>query len=219
LRNILYSIFAAAAVLGVSTAALAITVSESTDFSNTVGSEFFLPGGTTQVTGTATNDNDGELLRFGIGADATVTFDLDFLSGDANLLLFNGVGNPLEGDDDDGSGFDSRITIFLTAGEYLIGIGANNFAGFDAGVNEIIDNDNGNCASARIRFCGNPSGILAFVANEFDPLGNGVGGPIDWVLDFSVATSSITQAPEPGTWALLGIGLLGLVAARRRKVA
>ena len=218
LRAIVLSAAAAVALFGMSSGAAATVVVETTDFGNSVGTEFILPGGTTQVQGTMDDDNDGELFRFAIGTAQSVTFDLDFITGDANLLLFNGIGNPLEGDDDGGPGFDSRITIFLDAGEYLIGVGENNFAGFDAAVNEIIDNDNGNCALTGN--CGDPFGILAFIANEFDPLDPGEDGPFDWVLTFSVPTSPVDAVPAPAALALFGLGLAGLGLTRSlRKTA
>lgn len=199
-------------MLVVSLGAHGTLITETADFGNTVTSAFTLPAGTTQVSGTVSNDNDGELLLFALAADQNVIFDLDFLTGDANLLLFNGAGNPLFGDDDGGAGFDSRISIFLRAGNYFIGVGENNFAGFDSGVNEIIDNDHGLCVS-------NPScnenGVLSFIGNESDPLGPPSGSPHDWILSFSVATSAVSSVPAPASFSFVMLSLLWMIRRQR----
>lgn len=211
---------AGAAALGVGFAgsAEAITVNEITDFGNSVGTEFFLPEGTTEVLGTNFGAEDGDLLRFAFDTLTTATISLDFFTGDANLLLFNGAGNPLFGDDDAGPGFDSEISFTFDPGEYLVGIGRNNFAGFDANGNEIIDNDHDLCEPNPI--C-NEAGILAFVDSE---TGSSGGPSHDYRLTFSVPTSAIstdpTPVPEPAS--ILGLVAISAVAAGgalKKKVA
>lgn len=146
------------------------------DFGATINDFYVLPVNTTTVNGSNSSAADGDLLRFTVGSGANVTLALDFLSGDANLLLFNAAGNPIFGDDDGGSGLDSEISLFLDPGDYLVGIGRNNFAGFDASGNKIIDNDHDDCSSNS--GC-NETGILFEVADEF---GNTGGSPNAYVL-------------------------------------
>ncbi|MBD1853964.1 hypothetical protein H6F87_29040 [Cyanobacteria bacterium FACHB-502] len=132
---------AGAVAIGFASPASALTFTETTDVSNTVGLETVLAGGTTEILGTNFGVEDGDLFRFAYDTLTTATIDLDFIFGDANLLLFKGAGNPLAGDDDNGLDFDSQITFTFTPGEYLIGIGRNNFAGFDANGFDIINDD------------------------------------------------------------------------------
>ena len=56
-----------------------------------------------------------------------------------------------------------------------------------------------------------PSTITAFNL-EFDPAGYGSGAP----YDITYGNLALTVVPEPTTAALLGVGVLGLVTARRR---
>lgn len=207
---------AAFAALSAGGAAQAIIINETSDFGDSVGTEFILPAGTTEVLGTNFGFEDGDLFRFAYDALTTATLGLDFVTGDANLILFNGAGNPLFGDDDRGPGLDSEITFTFAPGEYLVGVGRNNFAGFDADGNKIIDNDTGLCSPGAD--C-NPAGVLAFVGSES---GNTGGDPTDYRLTFSIPTSGIgsepTPVPEPASLlGLLTVGALGAGSALKRK--
>ena len=48
-----------------------------------------------------------------------------------------------------------------------------------------------------------------------DAIGNGSGGNIKFDTLFGTAT--VNHVPEPGTASLLGLGLVGLILARRRR--
>ncbi|MEM9710542.1 MAG: DVUA0089 family protein [Pseudomonadota bacterium] len=201
----------------------------STDTGNTVTpieEAIVLPVGTTEVIGTiGPDDNDTDLYRFTVVEDALVELLLDMDPNqppfaDANLLLFNGIGNPIEGDDDGAvDTLDSLISIFLSAGEYLVAVGDNNMAGYDASRTEIIDNDQGLCA---LNSNCNENGILSFVAAETPPeLDFGPGEP--GILDYRLTITGAGAAPEvnpiplPATgWMLLAAVGAGAMARRKR---
>ena len=215
--------------LAANASAATLTIDEATDaggdFGATVTDLFVLPVGTTTVTGVSDGEADGDLLRFTLGANALVNITLDFITGDANLLLFNAAGNPIEGDDDGNceilrncfpapgpTRWDSYISVFLGAGDYLIGVGANNLAGFDASGAEIMDNDDGNCAIIG-NSCDNPLGVLAFIGPE-GSAPPAAGSANDYILTIETDTSVV---PLPAAaWVFLA-GIAGLIGVGRRK--
>ena len=181
------------------TSAHAVVINEIGDASNLASGAQIVPGGTDQIFGEITTNDNGDLYRIVFGSAGNVTFTGIALSGglDVNLLLFNGVGNPIFGSDDDFSGLDEQFTLNLAAGEYLIGIGDNQTQGFDAANNLILDDDDE-------EFPENPSGILFDIRNPNNPSTG------EYRIDFSV--------PEPGTLPIFGLGLAGLAFARRKRM-
>jgi hypothetical protein len=99
---------------------------ETTDAGNTIATAVTLPPGTTVIQGSVTQETDQEdLYGFTASQDGFYTFDSKFSgddagggSTDATLMIFNGAGQGLAGDDDSGPRLDSRIFLELTAGEY-----------------------------------------------------------------------------------------------------
>ena len=114
------------------------------------------------------------------------------------------VGFGLVHDDDGGVGLRSLITMVLDAGNYLIGISGYNY-----------DPRSSGGAIFPASFPGpygptGPGGALAL--NGWG--GDNATGSGAYVINFSDAVNSV---PEPGTLALLGLGLVGIAARRRRK--
>jgi hypothetical protein len=200
------TIFLLAGILSCSANAGLMT--ESVDAGNTLLSALTLDAGTTQVNGSLLNDED--LFKFTISTDTNVSISLGSSSFDDNLILFNGLGQGLEGDDDGGSGLDSFISRFLTAGDYFIAVGDNNMYGFDVLDYDFISNDSGALASPT-------SETLAYLGNS-SLSHEQVSGT--YSLSFNLAVGSITNStsvPEPTSIAILGLGLAGIAFNRRKK--
>ncbi len=61
--------------------------------------------------------------------------------------------------------------------------------------------------------------LFAMFALDFSGGGLGEGHLWNFTLDTDNATTDLVQVPEPGTVAIIGLGLLGLFASRRRNKA
>ena len=57
---------------------------------------------------------------------------------------------------------------------------------------------------------------VAITSLVIDDVGHSLYGGLD---NFTVGTGAVSQLPEPGSLALLGLGLTGLAMARKRKPA
>ncbi|MBT5108987.1 MAG: PEP-CTERM sorting domain-containing protein [Rhodospirillaceae bacterium] len=204
--------------------AMATTFNETADASNFLAAAQVLSGGTTQITGTIEDGQDTDLFKFSLGSNTTITIDMLFPGEDANLLVFNGLGQGLAGDDDDDNSctaisvlasLDSCLTLNLDAGDYFIGVGDNNIGAFESVADFNIPSV----------FFSNDSGILGSPTAEIAELIGTQNGPTDindtgpYTVNFSVAVDGPTGSavPEPGTLALFGIGVVGLGLARRRR--
>ena len=128
-------------------------------------------------------------------------------SFDTQLSLFDALGFGLIHDDKNGIGLQSLITDVLAAGNYLIAMSAYNYDPQSAG--------------GAIFPTGFPGPYLPTGPGGGLPLSGWGGGDIfarggEYDISFSSVVNS-PSVPEPGTLALLGIGLVGMGLARRRK--
>ncbi len=194
----------------------ASVITETTDAGNTLATAMVLGGGVTSIHGTIEDGQDTDLFKYVLGSDAILTIDMLFPGNDANLLVFNALGQGLAGDDDNDSsctsisalaGLDSCLTLNLTAGVYYFGVGDNNIAAFESNADflsaaDFFDNDFGILSSPTPE-------IMALIGREGGPSSNGNSG--DYTVNFSIASATPdVQVPVPATLVLMGLGLLGL---------
>jgi Bacterial pre-peptidase C-terminal domain len=205
LKAIWLHIFSASAgliLLAVGNCALAVTFFETVDTGSSRATATMLPVGVTLVNGTIGANEDTDLYAVFLSAGGIVKISLGDSSFDDNLLLFNANGNGLGASDDQGGGGDSRITLFLAAGLYYIGAGANNIAAFtDTGV-EIFDNDFGDANGVLLQ----PTLLaIGFIGPDFD----GANGEGSYALRIET-----TPVPEPSLFVIMTIGLIAVGAMR-----
>ena len=199
--------------------------------------------GLTTINGTIENPQDTDLYGFNIVSNSIVTLEMIFPGEDANLLVFNGLGQGLAGNDDfqevdeDGIGcfllsdslnlLDSCLNLRLEAGRYYIGVGDNNTAAFESTIDigsELLDP-----AFTGINFFDNDDGILeeptqerlGFLGPENGPDDFNDTGP--YTLNIGVRPDffdfSTASVPETHALPLLGSSLVLLGLLRRRKRA
>ena len=189
-----------AITIGSAATVQAATVTETTDAGATMPTAMVLPSGTTQVNGVLTPSGDEDLYKFSVSAAATYDIYLGTSPFDDNLILFNGLGQGLEGDDDGGSGFDSRIIRSLAPGDYFIGVGVNNMYGYTAGNVSFISNDSGALGSPT-------ASTLGYINSIVSSRGS-------YVMTFSPATSGNLIPLPAAAW--MGLSLLGGLGVTRR---
>lgn len=189
---------AALATLSVlaTSAAFALPVSESGDAGSFIGSAQLIGGNVTSISG-ATGGNDREdLYRFNWGGGLfQASTNGSFGSSrnfDTMLFLFGGNGLFITANDDSAGGLGSFISATLGAGEYLLGI-----SGFS--------NDALNVSGQEFRFGG--TGTLV----------NWQGGGSVGSYTIGINAPTANAVPEPASLALVGLGIFGLAAKRRRQ--
>lgn len=187
-----------------SNAAMAAIYSEVGDAGHTLGTAQVLGGGTTGITGSLGGDAD--IFRFVWGGG---TFYADTLGSafDTQLFLFDSTGAGIRANDDGLTGLRSYIDPLLVSGTYYLAI-----SGFD----------NDPVSASGVMFQSSPYGP------QYGPLfpgeslqsWTGGGGSGSYVINFRSASGDVVQTgqvPEPASVALLGLGLAGLFASRRKQ--
>jgi len=192
------------ALLG-SAFANAMVIDETSDAGQTLAEALLLPGGTTGVTGQI--DNDVDLFGFSLATDTDLTISAVSNAFDMNLLVFNGMGQGLAGNDDlDRNGgctvgnfpLDSCLTLSLVAGDYFFAVGANNVSALDINDVEIMEDD---------------SGILGMpTANSVASFTSGTGAG-----SYRVSFETPSSVPAPASLMLAGLALVGLRLSRRHR--
>ena len=168
---------------------------ESGDTGSLVGSAHIVDAGTTHIRGGTGGADREDLFAFGwAGGLFQAATNGAFASSrtfDTMLFLFDAAGTFITANDDFGN-LGSRISANLAAGTYYLGISG-------------WSNDARNAASGDFRF--GATGVLSHW--------QGGGHTGRYRIGLNRATASV---PETGTIALLGLGLIGMGLARRRKV-
>jgi MYXO-CTERM domain-containing protein len=162
-----------------------------------------VPAGTTQIDGLIAAPGDYDLFKFAVSAPVTMQIDMGNSAFDDNLILFDGAGHGLAGNDDF-VGSDSEITYDLTAGVYYLAAGVNNMSAFDATNTAFITND---------------TGILETPTTAvLDHIGPGQAPHNLSNLPYTITLSAETGAvPEPAAGGAGLIAAAGLLARRRRE--
>lgn len=194
-------IIAGACAFLVSALASAMPIMETTDAGETLADAVLLPTINNGLVGQI--DNDVDLFGFTLASDLELTISATSSDFDMNLVLFNGLGQGLAGNDDLGRNggcdigdrfLDSCLNLSLAAGDYFVAIGANNVNAFSVGNNALIGND---------------SGILAApTAGTLASFTHGSGGG-EYRVTFGV------PVPAPATVALVVLALAGVRLTRR----
>jgi hypothetical protein len=204
--------------------ASAATYLEVGDAGQALSGATILPGGTDRIRGEASFDAD--LFRFNWGGGDFYVNSVDSrldVQDDYQLFLFDGLGFGIQGNDDgiEYAGPAYLQVAGLAAGAYFLGISY-----FDL---DPVDD----------------AGELIFRSFEYEPLygpNPGVGALASWGSDGSyidldtqlgnyeinfgrvtgdgqaIDTNPTAAVPEPGTLLLLGAGLAGLAAGRRKSM-
>lgn len=143
-----------------SAGAVAQTFNEVGDAGQTLATAQAVPGGVTTIQGNTQSPGDVDLYRFSVTTAGSVTITAwgadaapscpPYPTIDANLILFNGAGVPLWGDDDGDPAhcYGSQIVMNLAAGNYYVAFGENNIEAMGPIDEYICGNDDAACTDA-----------------------------------------------------------------------
>jgi hypothetical protein len=162
-----------------------------------------VPAGTTQIDGLIAAAGDYDLYKFAVSAPATFQIDMGNSAFDDALILFDGAGHGLAGNDDF-IGSDSRIIYDLPAGVYYLAAGVNNMAAFTAGNASFITDDTGTLDTPT-------TAVLDHIGPGQAPH-NLSNQP--YTITFSAETGSV---PEPAALGAAGVVVAAASLARRRR--
>jgi hypothetical protein len=150
---------------------------------------------------------DVDVFAFTIDKAVTgATIGAGVTGADANLLLLREGFLGIAGDDDDGPGSDSLITVDLPAGTYYIAVGLNNIAAFEATANNYgqdpWDNDDGSLTPP------NSTTPIGFIGSEDADATDTTGQPYTVTFNFETAVTGIDQSAGARFSKLRGRNLL-----------